>query len=80
MAALTTAPFTSMPTAVPCAALHAHGFRWRTLLVGLMQSMAGSAALLVLTVSQAPTPAAGLFYVALWDRLNDRHGNYGDTH
>src|SRR5579862_7643156 len=32
---------------------HAHGFRWRTLLVGLMHGMAGSAALLVLTVSQA---------------------------
>src|ERR1043165_6904463 len=27
---------------------HAHGFRWRTLLVGLMHGMAGSAALLVL--------------------------------
>ena len=33
---------------------HGHGFRWRTLLVGLMHGMAGSAALLVLTVSQAP--------------------------
>jgi high-affinity nickel permease len=45
---------------------HAHGFRWRTLLVGLMHGMAGSAALLVLTVSQAPSPAAGLCYVALF--------------
>src|SRR5664279_2859797 len=34
---------------------HAHGFRWRTLLVGLMHGMAGSAALLALTVSQART-------------------------
>src|ERR1700712_4559661 len=33
--------------------MHAHGFRWRTLLVGLIHGMAGSAALLVLTVSQA---------------------------
>src|ERR1700759_2472280 len=33
---------------------HAHGFRWRTLLVGLMHGMAGSAALLMLAVSQAP--------------------------
>ena len=45
---------------------HQHGFRWRTLLVGLMHGMAGSAALLVLTVSQAPSPAAGLGYVALF--------------
>jgi ABC-type nickel/cobalt efflux system permease component RcnA len=45
---------------------HAHGFRWRTLLVGLMHGMAGSAALLVLAVSQAATPAAGLGYVALF--------------
>jgi cytochrome c biogenesis protein CcdA len=45
---------------------HAHGFRWRTLLVGLMHGMAGSAALLVLTVSQASSPAVGLAYVALF--------------
>jgi ABC-type nickel/cobalt efflux system permease component RcnA len=45
---------------------HAHGFRWRTLLVGLMHGMAGSAALLVLTVSKAPSPAVGLAYVALF--------------
>src|ERR1700737_1573021 len=45
---------------------HAHGFRWRTLLVGLMHGTAGSAALLVLTVSQASSPAVGLGYVALF--------------
>jgi hypothetical protein len=45
---------------------HGHGFRWRTLLVGLMHGMAGSAALLVLTVSQAKSPVAGLGYVALF--------------
>ena len=45
---------------------HAHGFRWRTLLVGLMHGMAGSAALLVLTVAQAPSVAVGLGYVALF--------------
>jgi len=45
---------------------HAHGFRWRTLLVGLMHGMAGSAALLVLTVSQASSAAIGLAYVALF--------------
>jgi ABC-type nickel/cobalt efflux system permease component RcnA len=46
--------------------VHAHGFRWRTLLVGLMHGMAGSAALLVLTVSQTPSPALGFGYVALF--------------
>ncbi|MBR1190114.1 urease accessory protein [Bradyrhizobium sp. AUGA SZCCT0240] len=45
---------------------HEHGFRWRTLLVGLMHGMAGSAALLVLTVSQASSAAVGLGYVALF--------------
>jgi len=45
---------------------HQHGFRWRTLAVGLMHGMAGSAALLVLTVSQASSPVAGLGYVALF--------------
>jgi hypothetical protein len=45
---------------------HAHGFRWRTLLVGLMHGMAGSAALLVLTVSQASNPLVGFGYVALF--------------
>ena len=45
---------------------HDHGFRWRTLLVGLMHGMAGSAALLVLAVSQASSPAVGLGYVALF--------------
>jgi ABC-type nickel/cobalt efflux system permease component RcnA len=59
----------TMPRALPHARAphaHAHGFRWRTLLVGLMHGMAGSAALLVLTVSQAPSPAIGLGYVALF--------------
>ena len=51
---------------VSAAHAHQHGFRWRTLLVGLMHGMAGSAALLVLTVSQASSPAVGLGYVALF--------------
>ena len=46
--------------------VHADGFRWRTLLVGLMHGMAGSAALLLLTASQAPSAAIGLGYVALF--------------
>ncbi len=45
---------------------HGHGFRWRTLLVGLMHGLAGSAALLVLAVSQASSVAVGLGYVALF--------------
>src|SRR5712672_419302 len=45
---------------------HGDGFRWRTLLVGLMHGMAGSAALLLLAVSQASSPAASLGYVALF--------------
>lgn len=45
---------------------HEHGFRWRSLLVGLMHGMAGSAALLVLAVSQAASPVYGLLYVLLF--------------
>ena len=45
---------------------HEHGFRWRTLLVGLMHGMAGSAALLLLAVMNASSPAVGLGYVALF--------------
>jgi hypothetical protein len=45
---------------------HEHGFRWRSLLVGLMHGMAGSAALLMLIVSQTSSPAVGLGYVALF--------------
>ena len=45
---------------------HEHGFRWRSLLVGLMHGMAGSAALLVLAVSQAANPVYGLLYVLVF--------------
>lgn len=45
---------------------HRHGFRWRSLLVGLMHGMAGSAALLILAVSQVASPAYGMLYVALF--------------
>lgn len=45
---------------------HAHGFRWRTLFVGLVHGMAGSAALLVLTVAQAATARDGLIYMLLF--------------
>src|SRR5437764_493908 len=41
-------------------------FRWRSLLVGLMHGMAGSAALLVLAASQASSAAAGLAYIAVF--------------
>jgi hypothetical protein len=46
--------------------LHQHGFRWRSLFVGLMHGMAGSAALLVLAVSQVANPAYGMFYVLMF--------------
>src|SRR4051812_16030698 len=46
--------------------VHAHGFRWRTLLVGLMHGMAGAAALLGVAVAQAPSAASGLLYIALF--------------
>lgn len=45
---------------------HQHGFRWRSLLVGLMHGMAGSAALLVLAIAQAKDPVYGIFYVLLF--------------
>lgn len=45
---------------------HQHGFRWRSLLVGLMHGMAGSAALLVLAVSQAASPVIGMLYVLIF--------------
>jgi hypothetical protein len=45
---------------------HDHGFRWRTLVVGLMHGMAGSAALLVLAVTQASSPTVALSYIALF--------------
>src|ERR1700731_1613176 len=45
---------------------HQHGFRWRTLLVGLMHGMAGSAALLVLAVSQVANAAYGMLYILLF--------------
>ncbi len=41
-------------------------FPVRTLLVGLMHGMAGSAALLVLAVTQAASPEYGLLYVLLF--------------
>ncbi|RUW86140.1 urease accessory protein [Mesorhizobium sp. M1E.F.Ca.ET.063.01.1.1] len=43
-----------------------HGFRWRSLAVGLMHGMAGSAALLVLTVSQVADPLQGVVYIMLF--------------
>ncbi|OQW59216.1 MAG: urease accessory protein [Proteobacteria bacterium SG_bin9] len=45
---------------------HEHGLRWRTLLVGVMHGMAGSAALVVLAASQVANPATGLLYVLLF--------------
>lgn len=45
---------------------HEHKFQWRTLAVGLMHGMAGSAALLVLAVTQMQSPLQGLAYVLVF--------------
>lgn len=45
---------------------HEHGFRWRSLMVGLMHGMAGSAALLVLAASQLASPLLALGYVLIF--------------
>jgi high-affinity nickel permease len=45
---------------------HGHGIRWRTLMVGLIHGMAGSAALVVLAASQATSPALGVAYILLF--------------
>jgi len=51
-------------------ATHKHerpnGNRFRALFIGLMHGMAGSAALIVLTLSQVLTPLRGLGYIALF--------------
>ena len=45
---------------------HARDFPVRALLVGLMHGMAGSAALILLTLHTVSTPGTGLLYVALF--------------
>ena len=53
----------------PARPLHLHlhaGFRWRTLLVGLMHGMAGSAALLLLAMTQVKDPIRGLAYILVF--------------
>ena len=45
---------------------HAEGFPLRALCVGMMHGLAGSAALILLTLENATSPAAGLGYVALF--------------
>lgn len=45
---------------------HPERLPWRTLLVGLMHGMAGSAALIVLTASAVSDPLAGIGYVVLF--------------
>jgi cytochrome c biogenesis protein CcdA len=45
---------------------HMHRFRWRSLLIGLMHGLAGSAALIVLAVTQVGTPLDGVLYVLLF--------------
>ena len=45
---------------------HMHRFRWRSLLIGLMHGLAGSAALIVLAATQVGTPLDGVLYVLLF--------------
>ena len=45
---------------------HPHGMRWRTLMVGMVHGMAGSAALLVLAASQIASPLLALGYVIVF--------------
>ena len=46
--------------------VHAPGLPWRTLLVGVMHGMAGSAALLLLTAASFTSAPLGLLYIALF--------------
>ena len=58
-----------VPDAVPHARsehAHTHGFRWRSLLIGLMHGLAGSAALIVLAATQVGTTLEGVLYVLLF--------------
>lgn len=45
---------------------HTKGFQFRSLFVGMMHGMAGSAALIVLTLQTVESPALGLIYMALF--------------
>ena len=45
---------------------HSHGFPLRALLVGMVHGMAGSAALILLSLEALRTPAWGLAYIALF--------------
>lgn len=45
---------------------HGHGISWRALVVGITHGLAGSAALLLLTVTQVHSAWEGLAYVALF--------------
>lgn len=45
---------------------HGHSFPLRALLVGMVHGMAGSAALILLTLETLRTPALGLVYIALF--------------
>jgi ABC-type nickel/cobalt efflux system permease component RcnA len=45
---------------------HPQGFPVRALLVGLMHGMAGSTALILLTLETVNSPATGVFYIALF--------------
>lgn len=46
--------------------MHSHGFPIRALLIGLMHGMAGSAALILLTLQTLDSPWLGLIYIAVF--------------
>jgi ABC-type nickel/cobalt efflux system permease component RcnA len=50
----------------PHAHEHSEGLPWRTLAVGLMHGMAGSASLIVLTAATLESPAWGVAYILLF--------------
>jgi sulfite exporter TauE/SafE len=58
--------FHSHPDRLDEAHTHQHGFRWRTLAVGFMHGLAGSAALLLLSMTQVRDPLRGLAYVLVF--------------
>jgi high-affinity nickel permease len=45
---------------------HEHRFSWRALFVGMMHGLAGSSALLMITVSQVKSVSLGLTYIAIF--------------
>jgi ABC-type nickel/cobalt efflux system permease component RcnA len=56
----------SRPTTAPHEHRHPHGFPYRALVVGLMHGMAGSAALILLTLHTAISPGQAVGYILVF--------------